>query len=95
MLASCVPCGIIVLSVEVDTKGMFMKHTGHKVGDLVVCDFPTDYGQAMARTDKGIIIDTRESPFGSLELKVRWDEDSEIIWMRCPNNLKIISAGGQ
>jgi hypothetical protein len=76
-----------------------MRHTGHKVGDLVICDFPTDYGQAMARSDKGLIIEIRESDYGSVELKVRWEgtysQNNEIIWMRCPGNLKIISKGAQ
>ena len=72
-----------------------MKHTGHSVGDLVICDFPTDYGQAMARTDKGLIIEIRESNHGSTEIKVCWDDANEVLWMRCPQNLKIISKGNQ
>ena len=70
-----------------------MKHAGHIVGDLVICDFPTDYGQAMSRSDKGIILDTRESPYGSVELKVHWEDNNEVLWMRCPQNLKVISKG--
>ena len=75
-----------------------MQHTGHSIGDLVVCDFPTDYGQAMARSDKGLIIEIRESNHGSTELKVCWEGPGplgEVLWMRCPNNLKIISKGNQ
>ena len=72
-----------------------MRHVGHKIGDLVICDFPTDYGQAMSRKDKGLVIDTRESPYGSLELKVHWEGDNDILWMKCPKNLKIISKGAQ
>jgi len=75
-----------------------MQHTGHSIGDLVVCDFGTDYGQAMARKDKGLIIEIREN-HGSTELKVCWEgtysQNNEVLWMRCPNNLKIISKGKQ
>jgi hypothetical protein len=49
----------------------------------------------MARSDKGVVIETRESPHGSVELKIHWDGDDAIIWMKCPSNLKIISKGKQ
>jgi len=76
-----------------------LKHTGHSVGDLVICDFPTDYGQAMARKDKGLIIEIRESNYGSTEIKVCWEgtysQNNEVLWMRCPDMLKIHSKGSQ
>ena len=76
-----------------------MKHTGNSVGDLVICDFPTDYGQAMSRSDKGLIIEIRESNYGSTEIKVCWEgphsQNNYVLSMKCPQNLKILSKGSQ
>ena len=67
--------------------------TEHKVGDMVVVDHSTDYEQAMARKDTGIIIDIREDPkYGGTELKVQWQE-GDVLWMRNPNALRVISRG--
>jgi hypothetical protein len=64
--------------------------TEHKIGDMVVVNFSTDYEQAMARKDSGIVIDIREDPNnGETQLKIQWQEGGRI-WSR-PEILKVIS----
>ena len=64
--------------------------TEHKIGDMVVADFSTDYEQAMARKDTGIVIDIREDPkYGGTQLKIQWQEGGTI-WSR-PHILRVIS----
>ncbi len=64
--------------------------TEHKIGDMVVVDHSTDYEQAMARKDSGIVVDIREDPkYGGTQLKIQWQEGGTI-WSR-PNILRVIS----
>ena len=64
--------------------------TEHKIGDMVVVDHSTDYEQAMARKDSGIVVDIREDPkWGGIQLKVLW-QDGGVGWSY-PNILRVIS----
>ena len=63
----------------------------HKVGDVVIVDHPTDFLQAMARKDTGIILEIREiKPYNRTEALVAW-ADGDIRWMLDPSILKVIS----
>ena len=63
----------------------------HKVGDMVIVDHPTDFLQAMARKDTGIILEIREvEPIDKTEVLVAW-ADGDIRWMLDPSILKVIS----
>ena len=63
----------------------------HKVGDMVSVDHPTDFLQAMARKDTGIILEIREvEPIDRTEVLVAW-ADGDIRWMLDPSILKVIS----
>ena len=62
-----------------------------KVGDMVKVDHPTDFLQAMARKDTGIILEIREvEPIDRTEVLVAW-ADGDIRWMLDPSILKVIS----
>ena len=61
------------------------------IGDMVKVDHPTDFLQAMARKDTGIILEIREvEPLDRTEVLVAW-ADGDIRWMLYPNNLRVIS----
>ena len=63
----------------------------HKVGDMVIVDHPTDFLQAMARKDTGIVLEIREiKPHNNTEILIAW-ADGEIRWMLDPNILRVIS----
>ena len=63
----------------------------HKVGDMVIVDHPTDFLQAMARKDTGIILEIREvETIDRTEVLVAW-ADGDIRWMLDPSILKVIS----
>ena len=63
----------------------------HKVGDVVIVAHPTDFLQAMARKDTGIILEIREvEPNDRTEVLVAW-ADGDIRWMLDPSILKVIS----
>ena len=62
-----------------------------KVGDMVIVDHATDFLQAMARKDTGIILEIREvKPHNSTEVLIAW-ADGDIRWMLDPNILRVIS----
>ena len=62
-----------------------------KVGDMVKVNHPTDFLQAMARKDTGIILEIREiKPYNRTEALVAW-ADGDIRWMLDPSILKVIS----
>ena len=66
----------------------------HTVGDMVIVDHPTDFLQAMARKDTGIILEIREvKPHNRTEVLIAW-ADGEIRWMLDPNILRVISHAG-
>jgi len=75
-----------------------MRHSGHKVGDMVICDYPTDEGQAMSRNDTGLVVGIRGSAdsgiCGNIELEIQWTAGDRF-WFRSPGNLKVISEGKQ
>ena len=63
-----------------------------KVGDMVVVNHSTDFLQAMARKDTGIILEIREvKPHNGMEMLIAW-ADGDIRWMRGESDiLKVIS----
>ena len=62
-----------------------------KVGDMVKVNHATDFLQAMARKDTGIILEIREvEPLDRTEVLVAW-ADGDIRWMLDPNILRVIS----
>ena len=62
-----------------------------KIGDMVKVDHPTDFLQAMARKDTGIVLEIREvEPLDRTEVLVAW-ADGDIRWMLDPNILRVIS----
>ena len=63
----------------------------HKVGDMVIVDHPTDFLQAMARKDTGIVLEIREvERYSGTEILIAW-ADGDIRWMLDPNILRVIS----
>ena len=62
-----------------------------KVGDMVKVNHHTDFLQAMARKDTGIILEIREvEPLDRTEVLVAW-ADGDIRWMLDPSILRVIS----